>query len=143
MAISKGNSRRFYLTTSSHASYTWLAGEQSNGFNRSAESIDVTDKSNNWAAFIAGRLSATAEVTVNLDNDATAGQHELLSSFHEGETVYCFIGTLSSGSSAAPTEGDMFEAVITAINDSNDKDSVASRSISLQVTGAPTHYPTV
>lgn len=39
------------------------------------------------------------------------------------------------------SEGDFFKGIITAINDTQDKDGVASRQISIQVVGEPTHYP--
>lgn len=141
MTPKSGNSRRFYISTAQAASHTWLEGEQSNNFNRSAEAIDVSDKSSNWAAFIAGRRSATADVTVNLDDTATSKQKDLLNALANGTTVYCFIGTLTAGSSPVASEGDFFEAVVTAANDTNEKDGVASRSFSLQVTGTPVHYP--
>ena len=136
-----GNKRRFYISTSGAASNTWLEGEQSNSFNRSAEAIDVSDKSDDNSSFIAGRRSATAEVTVNLDDSASSKQKDLLNALNTGATVYCFIGKLSAGSSPAPSEGDFFEALVTAANDTNEKDGVASRSFTLQVTGAVTHYP--
>lgn len=144
MAVKKGSDRRFYLSSAQHATNTWLDGEQTNSFNRSAETIDVTDKSSEWAQFIAGIRSATADVTVNLDNDSTSAQHDLLESFHDGDTVYCFIGTLGTGSSSStPEEGDFFEAIITAISETNEKGGVSSRQLSLQVTGEPTHFPTL
>lgn len=141
MTPSTGSKRRFYLSTSQAATNTWLEGEQSNSFNRSAEAIDTSDKSSNWASFIAGRRSATADVTVNLDDSASSKQKDLLNALSNGTTVYCFVGVLASGSSGAPSEGDFFTAIVTAANDTNDKDGVASRSFSLQVTGAPVHYP--
>ena len=135
-----GNKRKIYLTTSEYASFAWLAGEQSNNFNRSANTIEVTDKDIEWAKFLAGKKSATASTTVNLDNDATKGQHQLLKSLHKNTPVFCFIGELVNG---APAEGDAFEAIITAINDDNPQDAVASRNIDLQVTGEPVHYPSL
>lgn len=141
MTPKSGNARKFYVSTSQAASNTWLEGEQSNNFNRSAEALDVSDKRSNWGAFIAGRRNATAEVTVNLDDTASSKQRDLLNALSAGTAVYCFIGTLASGSAGAPSEGDFFQAIVTAANDTNDKDGVASRTFSLQVTGEPTHYP--
>lgn len=136
-----GNARRFYLTTGLTAgTYTWLKGEQNNSFNRSAEAIEVSDKSNVWAQFIPGKKGATASATVFTDDTADGPQHKMLSSLHNGQTVYGFIGELSS---TTPTEGDVFEAVITAISDTNDYGAVASRSIDMTITGEPTHYPTI
>ena len=138
--MDKGNARKFYLSASGGASYTWLAGEQSNSLSRSAETLDISDKDGDWAESVPGRKSATAEVTIHLDDTASAAQHDMLTALHNGQKVYCFIGTLT-GTTPAPSVGDFFEAVITAINDT--KDAVASRQISLQVTGAITHYPTI
>ncbi len=139
--MDKGNIRRFFLTTAAAANMTWLTGEQSNSYSRSTETIDVTDKDGEWAKFMAGRRSATADVTVFLDDTADAAQHKLLKALHAGDTVYCFIGTLGTGTNPSPVTGDLFEAVITAANDTNDKDAVAQRQFTLQVTGEPTHYP--
>lgn len=140
-----GNVRKFYLTASkAGGTYTWLKGEQNNSFNRTAEAIEVSDKSNDWAQFISGKKGATASVTVFTDDTESEPQHKMLSSLHNGQTVFGFVGKLGSGGSGqTPTDGDLFEAVITGISDTNDYGSVASRSIDLTVTGAPTHYPAI
>ena len=140
-----GNVRKFYLTTSkTGGTYTWLKGEQNNNFNRTAEAIEVSDKSTAWAQFISGKKGATGSVTVFTDDTNDGPQHKLISSLHNGKTVFCFVGKVADGeSSATPTEGDIFEAVITGISDTNDYGSVASRSIDLTVTGEPTHYPAI
>ena len=138
-----GNTRRVYIVTgSSSKTYTWLSGEQNNSFNRTAEAIEDSDKSTEWAQFISGKKGATAEVTVYTD-DNDAQQKAALAALEAGTPVSVFIGTLSSGSSPAPSEGDAFKAIITAINDTNDNGAVASRSLSLTATGAVTHYPTL
>ena len=138
-----GNTRRVYIVTgSSSKTYTWLSGEQNNSFNRTAEAIEDSDKSTEWAQFLSGKKGATAEVTVYTD-DNDAQQKAALAALEAGTPVSVFIGTLSSGSSPAPSEGDAFKAIITAINDANDNGAVASRSLSLTATGAVTHYPTL
>ncbi len=138
-----GNTRRVYIVTgSSSKTYTWLSGEQNNSFNRTAEAIEDSDKSTEWAQFLSGKKGATAEVTVYTD-DNDAQQKAALAALEAGTPVSVFIGTLSSGSSPAPSEGDAFKAIITAINDTNDNGAVASRSLSLTATGAVTHYPTL
>lgn len=138
-----GNTRRVYIVTgSSSKTYTWLSGEQNNSFNRTAEAIEDSDKSTEWAQFLSGKKGATAEVTVYTD-DNDAQQKTALAALEAGTPVSVFIGTLSSGSSPAPSEGDAFKAIITAINDTNDNGAVASRSLSLTATGAVTHYPTL
>ena len=130
-----GNVNKFYIKIST--AWTWLTGEQNNSFNRTAEAIEVSDKSTDWAQFIAGKKGATAEVTVFADNTDTA-QKNVLASFASGAEVDFFIGELSSSS---PSSGDVGKAIITAISDTNDFGAVSSRSISLTVTGAVTHYP--
>ena len=138
-----GNNRRVYIVTgTSTLTYTWLSGEQTNSFNRTAEAIETSDKSTLWAQFLSGKKGATAEVTVYTD-DSNAQQKAALTGLHNGSTVKVFIGTLSTGQSPAPSAGDLFDAVVTAISDTNDNGAVASRSISLTATGAVTHTPTI
>lgn len=136
-----GNTRRLYLTTAATGgTYTWLQGEQNNSINRSAEAIEVSDKSTDWAQFIAGKKSASVSVTVFADDAADGPQHKLLSALTDGTPVYCFNGVLNDDT---PAEGDLFQAIVTEVSDTNDFGAVASRSINLQVTGAPTHYPVI
>lgn len=139
-----GNTRRVYIVTGTTTlTYTWLAGEQTNSFNRTAEAIEVSDKSTEWAQFLSGKKGATAEVTVYTDDTSTSKQHDALTALHNGTKVKVFIGTLSTGNTPAPTAGDLFEAVITAISDTNDNGAVATRSLSLTATGAVTHTPAI
>ena len=135
-----GNARRVYIVTGTTPTYTVMAGEQNNSFNRTAEAIETSDKSTEWAQFISGKKGATAEVTVFLNDLNTDQQHVALQALAAGNTVKVFIGTLSTGS---PSQGDLFDAIITAISDSNDVGAVATRTISLTATGAVTHYPTL
>ena len=79
-------------------------------------------------------------MTVYVD-DTNAQQKAALNALHTGATVKVFIGTLSTGTTVAPTEGDTFEAIVTAISDTNDNGSVATRTMSLTATGAVTHTP--
>lgn len=136
-----GNTRKAYITLgSSGTPTTWLSGEQTNNFNRTAEAIEVSDKSTTWAQFIAGKRGATAEITVYTDDTSAGPQYNAIKALHTGVTVRVFIGVLS-GSTAS--QGDVFTAVVTAISDTNDNGSVASRTISLTATGEVTHYPTL
>ena len=139
-----GNTRRVYIVTgTSTLTYTWLAGEQTNSLNRTAEAIEASDKSTEWQQFIYGKKGATAEVTVYADDDSTKPQHAALTALHKGQTVKVFIGTLTTGNTPAPSQGDVFEAIVNAVSDTNDQGSVATRNISLTATGAVTHYPTI
>ena len=133
-----GNTRRVYIVTGTTPTYTVLAGEQTNSVNRTAEAIEVSDKSSDWAQFISGKKGATAEVTVFLNDLSTDKQHAVLQALAAGSTVKVFIGTLANN---APSEGDLFDAIVTAISDTNDVGAVSTRNISLTATGAVTHYP--
>lgn len=138
-----GIKRKFYLTSakSADSTFTWLAGEQSNTLSLEAEMLETSDKSTEWRQFIAGIKGATAEVSVFADSDSASPQHQLLSSLFKGTSVFCFIGTLGEGET--PSEGDVFEALVSSISTPNEIGSVVTRSISLQVTGEVMHIPTI
>ena len=139
-----GNTRRVYIVagTAQSPTYTWLTGEQTNNFNRTSEALEYSDKSTTWAQFLAGKRGATAEVTVYVD-DSNDQQQAALAGLHNGTTVKVFIGTLTTGTTPAPSEGDVFTAIVTAISDTNDNGSVATRTMSLTATGAVTHTPAI
>ncbi len=132
-----GNTRRVYIITGDGANYTALKGEQSNNVNRSAESIDISDKdTGSWGSTMAGKKSLTVDVTVYADNTE---QKVFLDAFYKDQTVKVFIGKLGDGNT--PVEGEAFDAVITSISDTHDAGAVATRSMSLASKGAPTVYP--
>jgi predicted secreted protein len=137
-----GNERCFYMTDGKGTgTFTWVGGEQSNNLNRSADAIEVSDKkSHSWREFITGKRSATAAVTCNLDDTASAAQRRMLSAFGKGQKVFCFIGILSDEGDA-PVSGTAFEAIITGCNDDNPQDAASTRSFDLQVSGEPIEYP--
>lgn len=134
-----GNTRRVYIVTGEGGTYTVLKGEQSNSVNRSAESIDISDKDTGaWGNTMPGKKSLTLDVTVYADN-TDAQQKAMLNAFYKDQTVKVFVGKMGEGNT--PAEGEMFEAVIISINDTNDAGAVATRSMSLASKGAPTLYP--
>jgi predicted secreted protein len=133
MAKALGNTKKAYIKVGS--SYTWLGGEQSNSLNRTAEAVEISDKSTDWAQFIAGKKGATVEITVFAD-PAESAQNNALTALAAGTVVNWAVGTISGSSVSA---GDYGSAIITAISDTNDFGGVASRTISLTVTGAVTH----
>lgn len=144
-----GNTRRVYIVTGASGGtgggglvsglYTALKGEQTNSLNRSVESIDISDKGTGaWGSTMAGKKSITLDVTVYADN-TDAQQKALLQAFYKDETVKVFVGKL--GSNNIPSEGEVFDAVITSISDTNDNGAVATRAMSLASVGAPTMYP--
>ena len=137
-----GIKRKFYLVAgSSAATYTWLAGEQTNSFNLTADAIEVSDKETEWKKFIYGTKGATAEVTVYTDDASSSPQKDFLKALHQGQTVRCFVGKLGTGQSPTPSEGDVFEAIVNAVSDTSDNGAVATRNLSLTANGAVTHYP--
>lgn len=134
-----GNTRRVYIVTGDGATYTALKGEQSNSVNRSAESIDISDKDTGaWGSTMPGKKSFSVDVTVYADNTDT-NQKALLEAFYKDQTVRVFIGKLGEGDT--PAEGEAFDAVITSISDTNDAGAVATRSMSLASKGEPVRYP--
>ena len=135
-----GNARKFYIGTAgqSATTYTWLAGEQNNSVTLNGNAIEVSDKNTVWQKFISGTRGGTAEVTVYAD-DEDAQQMAALDALFAGNTILCFVGTLSTNT---PSAGIAFEAVINSISDTNDNNAVATRALSLTITGAPTLYPT-
>lgn len=136
-----GSARKAYITIGTSGTPTvWLSGEQSNSFNRTAEAIEVSDKSTDWAQFISGKKGATAEITVYTDDTSAGAQYNAIKALHNGSNVRVFIGALSN---STPSEGDLFTGIVTAVSDTNDNGSVASRSISITATGAVTHYPAI
>lgn len=137
-----GNDRCFYMTDAKGSgTFTWIGGEQSNNLNRSADAIEIADKQMKYKEFLAGKRSATASVTCNLDDSASAVQRKMLASFNKGAKVFCFVGTLGTGDT--PAEGTAFEAVITSCSEDNPQDAVSTRSFDLQVSGEPVEYPTI
>lgn len=135
-----GNVNKFYVKIGTATTYSWLTGEQNNSVNRTQEAIEVSDKSSAWAQFIGGKKGATVEVTLHADNSDSA-QVELLKGLHNGTAVKFFVGQLSTDTTPVPSDGEVGEAIVTSLSDTNDFGAVASRTCSLTVSGALTHYP--
>lgn len=130
--VNLGNDKKAYIKLSTN--YTWLGGEQNNSLNRSAEALETSDKSNAWKQFISGAKEASVEITVYAKKD-DAAQMAVLGSLISGETVDWFIGELGD---STPLSGDYGKAIVTAVNDTNNYNAVATRSISLKATGEVT-----
>ena len=136
-----GNKYKVYLTTAKGSgTFTWIAGETSNNLSLSRTMIEKSDKSSLYADFIAGRMSGTATVTVNLDESATDSQREMLSSFYNGEKLFCFIGVVADN---APAKGTAFEALVSGLDRENPDDAIITATFNLQVCGEPVEYPTL
>lgn len=134
-----GNNYKLYLTTGS--TYTFVKGETTSSLNLSQDVVEVSDKESRWKKFIAGLVGGTVDATLYVDEGADSAQHKLLQSLYKGETVECYLGELGSGST--PANGDAFSAIVTSIGNTYDNGAAISRSVSLQITGEVTHYPSI
>lgn len=107
----------------------WLGGETSNNFNLTAEAVEVSDKRDIWAKYIAGKLGSTFEATVYADKD-NPPQVEILSLLAAGTPVEFLVGQFTD------PEGEGYHGIgiITAVSDTNDFGAVASRTVSVTVT---------
>lgn len=142
MATKTGNTVKIYLAEKgSTNTYTWIKGEQSHSTTYNAEMLDASDKSTRFQQFLAGMIGGTADLTLIADDEASGPQHKLIQSLHKGSAVYVFSGVLSDGKT--PSEGDMFEALVSSIGNTYENNGVASRSVSLQISGEIVHYPTI
>ena len=122
--------------------YSWLGCETANSLNRTAEAVECSDKSDDWAKYIAGKRGATIEATAYADNDDER-QVELLEGLHNGTKVWVLVGQIESSMaidvSDTIVEGDLMQGVISGVSDTNDFGSVASRTFSLTIDGSITH----
>ena len=142
MAIN-GNSNKVYLTTAKGSgTFTWVAGETSSNISLQRNMIETSDKSSKFADFIAGRLSGTASVTVNLDNTATESQREMVKSFYNGQKVFVYQGEVGTDGKTA-TNGTAYEALISGLDRDYPDDAVVTATFNLQLTGAPLEYPSI
>lgn len=126
-----GNKIRAFVRPVGTELFAWLGGEQGNSISRSAEAVETSDKSSEWAQFIAGKRGATIEVSVFADADNPA-QMQALDALVVGSPVEFLIGEiLDPALYAAQVKGDYGVGIVTAVNDTNDFGAVASRSISI------------
>ncbi len=133
-----GDSRKAYIAPGSTGTpEAWLSGEQSNSINRTAEAIEVSDKSSEWAQFIAGKKGAAMEVTVFTDDASDGPQHHALAALHNGSYVRVFAGEFDDDDQVV--SGDLATGVVTSISDTNDVGAVATRTMSITITDSVTH----
>jgi hypothetical protein len=136
MAKSLGNTRKLYIVKSG-SNYTALTGETSSSINLSADMIDVSDKAASWKEYLAGYKGGTVDATIFAD-ETDAQQVAILDALHNGTELDCFLGELSGNT---PANGDAFKALVASIGETYDTGSAIARNVSLQITGAVTHYP--
>ena len=142
MAATLGNTQKAYICSGADditniQDAIWLGCETSNTVNRAQDAVECSDKSTQWAKFLSANRSGSFEVTVYADNN-DAGQVEALNGIFVGNIVHFAIGAQGADDWADMEYGD---CVVTAVSDTNDFGAVASRTISLQVTGALAPYP--
>lgn len=137
-----GNSTKVYLTTAKGTgTFTWIAGETTSNISLQRTMIETSDKSSVYADFLAGRMSGTAAVTVNLDNTATDSQREMVRSFYNGQKVFVYQGEV--GSSDTPTNGTAYEALISGLDRDYPDDALVTATFNLQICGEPVEYPSI
>ena len=134
-----GFDKKLYLQLTG-SNYTMLKGETSSSFNLSADMIEVSDKEASWKKYVAGYKGGTVDATIYADTEDSA-QKAVLAAIFEGSEVKCFIGEV--GSNNPPTDGYAFAALVSSIGETYDTGSAIARSISLQITGEVTPYPSI
>ena len=133
-----GNTRRVYIVTGTGNSYTVLKGEQSNNVNRNAESINVSSKdTGEWGDTIPGKKSLTSDFNVYTADD-DEHQKTILKAFYAGQAIKVFVGKLGEGDN--PASGELFDAEIMSVGDTNDVGAVSTRAISVASKGKPKLY---
>lgn len=136
-----GNKRKVYLTDGKGTgTFTWIAGETSSNLSLQCNMIETSDKSSKYADFLAGRISGTASVTVNLDDTATDSQRKMLSAFYNGQRIFVFQGELAE-SGSAPVSGTAYEALVSGLDRDYPDDAVVTATFNLQICGQPIEYP--
>ena len=140
-----GNKRKVYLTDGKGSGkFVWVAGETSSNLSLQRNMIETSDKRSDCADFVAGRLSGTASVTVNLDDSATDSQRKMVSAFHNGQKIFVFQGEITGeSSSATPVNGTAYEALVSGLDRDYPDDAVVTATFNLQVCGEPVEYPTL
>lgn len=134
-----GFDKKLYLQLTG-SNYTMLKGETSSSFSLSADMIEVSDKEASWKKYVAGYKGGTVDATIYADTEDSA-QKAVLAAIFEGSEVKCFIGEV--GSNNTPTDGYAFAALVSSIGETYDTGSAIARSISLQITGEVTPYPSI
>lgn len=135
-----GNTRKAYLTTAKGSgTFTWVAGETSSNISLQSNMLETSDKSSKYADFIAGRISGTASVTVNLDDSATDSQVAMVKAFYNGQKLFVFLGEITE--TDTPAKGTAFEALVSGLDRDYPDDGVITATFNLQVCGEPVEYP--
>ena len=137
-----GNKRKVYLTDGKGSgTFVWVAGETSSNLSLQRNMIETSDKQSDCADFLAGRLSGTASVTVNLDDTATDSQRKMVKSFYDGQKIFVFQGEISGENT--PANGTAYEALVSGLDRDYPDDAVVTATFNLQLCGKPVEYPDI
>lgn len=137
-----GNKRKVYLTDGKGSgTFVWVAGETSSNLSLQRNMIETSDKQSDCADFLAGRLSGTASVTVNLDDTATDSQRKMVKSFYDGQKIFVFQGEISGDNT--PANGTAYEALVSGLDRDYPDDAVVTATFNLQLCGKPVEYPDI
>ena len=139
--VQNGNNKKVYLTDGKGSgTFTWIAGETSSNISLQSNMIETSDKSSKYASFMAGRISGTASVTVNLDDSATESQRKMLQAFYNGQKIFVFQGEINDNS---PICGTAYEALVSSLDRDYPDDATVTATFNLQISGEPVEYPTL
>lgn len=134
-----GNKKKVYLTDGKGSgTFTWIAGETSSNLSLQSNMIETSDKSSKFANYIAGRISGTASVTVNLDDSATDSQRKMLQALYNGQRIFVFHGEIEDN---APVNGTAYEALVSGLDRDYPDDAIVTATFNLQICGEPVEYP--
>lgn len=138
-----GSTRKVYLTDGKGTgTFTWVAGETSANLSLQSNMIETSNKSSRFADFMAGRISGTASVTVNLDDSASDSQRKMVKAFYNGQKLFVFQGEIGETGST-PINGTAYEALVSGLDRDYPDDAVVTATFNLQVCGEPVEYPTI
>lgn len=140
-----GNKRKVYLTDGKGSGkFVWVAGETSSNLSLQRNMIETSDKKSDHADYVAGRMSGTSSVTVNLDDSATDSQRKMISALYNGQKIFVFQGEINGDSaSATPANGTAYEALVSGLDRDYPDDAVVTATFNLQICGEPIEYPTI
>lgn len=127
-----GNANRAYIKPAGQ--YVWLGGEQDNTVDLTAEAVETSDKTNEWASFISGKKGATVSITCHADTEDSA-QEAAISALVEGTIIDWAVGVIDG----EVTSGEYGQGVVTGVNFANNVGAVATRSINITATGEVHH----
>lgn len=136
-----GNNRKVYLTDGKGTgTFVWVAGETSSNLSLQCNMIETSDKATKYADYLAGRISGTATVTVNLDETATESQRKMVQAFYNGQKLFIFQGEING---ETPVNGTAYEALVSGLDRDYPDDAVVTATFNLQICGQPIEYPSI